>query len=651
MKKLILLSATLLFTFFAYAQSNYAIQIETDKKILNMDLLGLPESATILEALSILPELLTRNEEVILNNYDVKIDGFSLGVAYEGTLSQIRIGQVERIEISESPIDSYKNNGQGGSIDIILRPKHEGFSGEASLATYSLFDIKPMALLAYNKNGLTLRGIAEFEHYHPLNVVSFSQGLNDDRQFPYTQADTSDRKYWNETVRLMMEYHPSEKDEFKLRFSESYVWDDKDLISDIKRGDLFEIKNKTYTGRRFSLDVNSSFKHTFSSGSNFLFETTYSHSPNDENTVISGYQKVGSQDLNTSIAGKAEYGHHIKTKNAQNFTNLVFGVNVNFSTNEKYDNLFFEFRPDEGNIINSVVHTWFISPYAKYDAKLGKWRLKAELEYQDFNYIVRGIGNERFTKKRGDITGKIMAGWQFNPNNHIQLILDRKLERPDGAMLYPFMTYNPDENRYEYGNADLIPMTVNEISLDYITNITKGPHNIILNGKVSYMTVFDMLTPVQYKLLPEEKKYITYENKGENHIVSGEVSAVYRVGCMTLSFSGNIYNNHMVDDESEDNYTYYNLSLFPTFHFKHDWEASAKALYHSRVTTSETEIGSATTLTLYAGKSWKKLTVSAIGIIPLNGKSVDYTQEEDFMLKKTYFYVYPYAGITLNYKF
>lgn len=655
MKKLIsLISAAILSVIGSYAQNEYALFIETDKKVLFIDQFNLPESATILEALSILPELLSRTDNAVLSNYDVKIDGFSLGAAYEGTLSQVRLGQVQKIEISESPIDSYKNNGVGGSINIILKPLDEGFSGEVALSAYSLFEIKPMLQIGYKKNGLTLRGIAEFDYYNPKGTVINTQGYADGKEVPYSQTDSTDRRYTSETARILMEYRPTEQDEFKLRFAEHISWDDNNQLIDAKEGDIYSKTNKQFDGKRLNIDANAKFKHTFASnGSIFQLESTYSYTPTENKSTVLSYRSIGAQDLNHSISGKAEYEQHFQTARPENFTKLIIGVNTNNATIEKYYNLCYDFEPDEEICVNSVIHTWFISPYAKIDAKIVNWRLKAEVEYQNFNYNVRGgLDKTKYTANRGDLTGKVMAGWQINANNHIQLVYDRKLERPQGAMLYPYITFNPEYERYEFGNPELYPMTINEVSLNYITNFERGIHKFVFNGEITYMNVNDMLTPVQKMDPQKRKKYTMYENKGVNNIVIGEVTAIYTINKLcNISFTGNVYNNHKNIDGTEDDYTYYNMSLFPSFNFKRNWGVSSRLTYYSRVTTNDSEIGATTTLSLSANKSWRKFTAYIYGILPLNGKSVNITQAEGMYLKKTYWYLYPYAGITFNYKF
>lgn len=651
-KRLVLCLAVILMTSLsAYSDDNYAIEIETDKKILHVEQFKLPESATILEVLSIMPELLNRSEETILGNYDVKINGFSLGSTFEGTLSQIRLGQVEKIEISESPLDSYRNNGQGGSINIVLKPLNEGVSGEASLAAFSMFDIKPMAIFGFKKNGLTLHAIAEFDYYRPHNLTSATQGFNGVGSVPYEQRDSTSRRYLNETVRLLIEYKPSDDDVFKLRLSEFYTKDDLNQISDIKKGDVFTKTDKSSYAKKFGINMNTSFKHTFASKSTLMIEANYAHTPSEESFYVIDYRTVTSDNLVGMTSGKIEYEQPFKLANPDNFLKLFVGFNTNFTSNEKYDNLEFLSHPDESEIMNSVVHTWFLSPYLKFDAKLGDWRLKAEVEYQDFNYQVRGYGNIKFKQKRRDLTGKAMAGWQINDNNHLQLILDRKLDRPNGALLYPYLAYDADDDRLEIGNPDLTPMIINEVSLNYISNWAKGRHSFVFNGKLRYMNVSDLIVPVKTVTVAGLPCY-TAINEGVNNILAGEAVLFYSFGNLGISLVGNIYNNHQsANGDFKDKYTYYNISLYPTLKLAKEWDIATKFTYHSAVKQQYAEIGPATTLMLTVGKNWNRFSLHLMGVAPLNGQSVDISQGADITLKKTYYYQYPYAGLTFNYKF
>lgn len=635
----------------AYAQDNsYTILVENDKKVLNIDKLGLSKSATILDVLLLLPDFLTRDEELLLQNYEIKVEDFNLSDAYISTLSQIRAEIVDRIEISESPVKNFRTNGQGGSINIILKKLDEGVSGEASLSAFSSLTVSPNVIMGYKKGNFTLRGLAKFSYYRPHDVTSFIQGYNDGEIARYTKADTSNIKTLNESVRLIMEYRPSEFDVFKLRMSQYYSKNDTEFISDINQGSVLSHRNDNTIKNKFGIDFNGDWVHKFSNRSSVELEMNYNASPQTNVNIVEELKTLESDSFNNSISGNLEYSAFLTPEGQDNFSKLIVGAGTNMTQSERYDDITYDSSPNEGSIVNSVVHTWFLSPYVKSDSKIGNWRLKAELQYQFFNYNVRGVGNERFLKHRGDLTGRVLLGWQVSPHNHLQLKLDRKLERPAGSMLYPYPTYNTDTDRFEIGNPDLCPLIINEAALGYITDITSGPHSLVLNAELSYMHVSNLFSAVK-KTPTTTRDYYTYVNSGVNNIIAGKLTTIYKVGPLSLSLTGNIFDNHKIYDDSTDDYVYFNLSLFPTLNFKRGWSASSKLTYYSQISSSETRIGDATMLMLSVGKAWKHLNVSLSGITPIGGQSVDIEYQKGMTLCKTYWFEHPYAGIVVNYHF
>ena len=98
-----------------------AIEVSLDKKVIYADSLNLAPNTDVATMLSLLPELLERPGWSSITHYDIKIQGISVGNASDVTLYQLRLNDIEKIEISDSPVSSYLNNGQGGSIDITLR--------------------------------------------------------------------------------------------------------------------------------------------------------------------------------------------------------------------------------------------------------------------------------------------------------------------------------------------------------------------------------------------------------------------------------------------------------------------------------------------------------------------------------------------------
>lgn len=633
----------------AFAQNEYTIKIENDKKILYIDRLGLPESATIWDALSVLPEHIGRSTETLLGTYQLKIEDYGLNEFGNEVLAQLKANLVERIEICESTVDNYRNNGQGGSINIFLKPIGEGFSGQASVAAYSTPSVMPSVLLGYKKGNFTLRAVALLDYYAPYTTDKLSQGYYGSKDVPYSIADSTTSEYAEETVRMIMEYRPSDRDEIKLRASQYYNWSETGRKEFSKQGDIFSNTQSNDTKRCFGIDLDLDYVHKFHNRDELELEGSFNRTPNTNSISVLDERNTDSELFTNAVSGSIEYTHFLKTRTEGNFSKLIFGIGTNATESERYDNLHIVSGKDDDYMINSVIHTWFVAPYVKSDSKLGPVRLKAELQYQFYNYDVRDMSNAKFTRRRGDPTGRILAGWQINDNNHLQLVLDHKLERPTGMMLYPYHHYSTENNRNEFGNPDLVPVMINEAGLGYITDFTKGKNDFIFNVEGSFINANNLLSAT--KVDGDPITYYTFNNSGTNNILSGRLTAIYKYGPLSVSLTGNIFDNHKKNGDSKDHYTYYNISLYPSVKIGKGWDASALLTYHSRLTTSESELGAYTVLTLSVGKSWNKLGIYLIGVMPLGGRSTDISYQNGLDISTSYWYLRPYAGLSVNYKF
>ena len=100
-----------------------ALVTQFDKKVIYPDSLNLPRNTSAMTVITSLPELLQRPGDYILNNYDVQVDGMTIGSAVDVALSQLQVMDIDFIEVCESPVTSHFKNGQGGSINFVLRSK------------------------------------------------------------------------------------------------------------------------------------------------------------------------------------------------------------------------------------------------------------------------------------------------------------------------------------------------------------------------------------------------------------------------------------------------------------------------------------------------------------------------------------------------
>lgn len=135
------------------------LDIDHDKKIIYADSIRLSPMTPAKTVLSLLPELLERPTESLFVNYDIKLHGMSVGDARDVTLTQIRLRDIEKIEITEDPLSTYNNNGVGGSIDITMRltsKTNDTLWGSAAVETCYPWDVMPQMSICYSKDRIRI---------------------------------------------------------------------------------------------------------------------------------------------------------------------------------------------------------------------------------------------------------------------------------------------------------------------------------------------------------------------------------------------------------------------------------------------------------------------------------------------------------------
>lgn len=200
----------------ASAQEKYKVEIKNDQKILHVDALGLPGTMSVAEVLRMLPEILNRPSISIFENYDIQMNGFSVGNSKEQFLNQTFLADVEKIEISEDPVSSYQSNGHGGSINFTLRSRNEGSSGKLNLSAYSLYELQPTVQYNYNREKFTFYAWVAYDHYRP--ATTFEDRMNSSPELVFS-SDTTMKKIDYQMARLYMEYKPTDRMSFPCRSS------------------------------------------------------------------------------------------------------------------------------------------------------------------------------------------------------------------------------------------------------------------------------------------------------------------------------------------------------------------------------------------------------------------------------------------------
>lgn len=648
-----LVLATLLMSLHVSGQS---IQTDFDKKVIYTDSLNLPRNTSADALLYMLPELVQRPGDLVLNNYDVKIEGMSIGAAADVALANLQIVDIEKVEVSESPMSSYQNNGQGGSINFVLRSgdadrKDKWGSVGVLLATSG--DVSPQLVVGSKNDKFKFHGVLMGELYNSTNdnrSVTFDNG-----QFASQSNSAVDKKFRTELARVYMQYNFSSKDVLKFNLSEIYMY--KKTFTETDYG-----MEKSVMQRQNSVDLTANLNYQHGTArSKFTAEIKYNYTPNHNYNEVQNFYINDSRQKSNSLSGKLEYKNvFLKTTSERGVSkqaDVTFGSNFNGNLSHEDAKII-----DNGAVGPAQRHlprnnTYYLMPYLTLSGSFGKFRVKASGEFQHFRYNIERNG-ETYSAISNDFTGKLMAEWHFTGAQNLRLILDRKLKRPSADQLYPNRIFVPAQRAYVEGNPDLLPTMVHQVALDYISNRTWNTfNNIIFNVSASISSIDDIINskrptqPSNNGPLGLVQDYITYENNGTSKVASANLMTLYTYKAFSLSFAGNMYYKMSGSENNNKHLTYYNFSVYPHFKLKDGWNGGARFIYYSRIDQTDGYTGDAAISCMTVGKAWKKFFVYLIEDVALNKEDIDVKISGTKRTEKRYNLVQSFVGVGMKFTF
>lgn len=655
-----MLKRTLFISIAIFASLNVcaqAIQADFDKKVIYVDSLNMPRNTPVKTLIAMLPELLQRPGTFILSNYDVQIEGMSVGNASDVALDEMQIVDIEKMEVSESPVSSYKNNGQGGSINFVLRSSgtngdHEW--GSIGLMTSNLPDLFPQFIIGHKKGKFMVRGVVLGELY---------RGDTDELTLTYKDDKFSEQSYQNNLekfrtamTRAYMEYQFTKYDKLNFNISNIYTYDKQYNYSDFA-GTL----NLEQMQKSFNLQTSVEFKHEKPRHS-IKAKVEYAYTPTHSDYDYTDKYIYTSKNKPNNFSGNVEFKSQLlKGVSASGKEKLLeLTVGSNFNANISKESIIITdvtYAPGAQQTLNPANNTYYLMPFMTVASTLGKLKMKLTGEFQHFRYEI-----ERKDKLHSvisnEFTGKLMTEWHLTNMKTLRLILDRKLERPSSDQLFPYLIFDTKRMGYVRGNPELDPIRIHEVTIDYIASSKWNDlHKLTLNAGISHSWVNNIITEVHNDTAAEPGSlglsldYVTFLNLGNSSILSTNLMALYSYKSFSLSLTGNIY--HKMYDENADSqhYTYYNISFHPYFNLKDGWHGGAKIAYYSRADRSDGSLGDGAVANMTIGKAWSRFFVYVTQNVSILKNSRDETITDNVRTEKTYNMVESSIAVGMKYTF
>jgi outer membrane receptor protein involved in Fe transport len=425
------------------------------------------------------------------SNFVVFVNGKPSVLDASDALQQLPAANIENIEIITNPSVKYDPDGTAGIINIVLKKNKElGINGlvNASLGTNNKY--RTNVLLNYNKNkwnvnlGFDYRDDT-FEGSFERERETTDNGITD-----YLETEgIRNMMRKNKSVNLGVDYSITDNTDISFsgrlgtfefgfggqnRFKEYssisttpfyYVIDGQptrnfdyynlSLSMKHKFGDgKQEIEGLFYVSNREGISTDSDVQTETDANWNKIADPFKSlrsneNSNNDQYRFQLDYTNTFSEDSKLEAGYQLRYGSQI-----EDYLFESLDANQNWIEDAEFSNDLDYKR---------AIH----SGYAMFNQKFGKWNglmgLRAEYTDREFNIA---NGTENYTLERFDLFPSIHFSSQISKTVQMQVSYSRRVNRPRGRMMDPFLTYL-DENTRRQGSPDLKPEYIDAFELGW----------------------------------------------------------------------------------------------------------------------------------------------------------------------------------------
>ena len=629
--------------------SKAGVVIDVDKKIIRPRVLGLSAGYTLQEILELMPELLDRGNKDMLSRYTLQVDDISVGQSKDVVLTSLRAEEIDFIEIMQSPTVSVQQNGEGGVINVHLKPIEQDFHGSAMADVYTNFhntaDVSPSVYFTYGGEKWQMRANLVMEYYRPtafqqIETRVHSMETADARDTTTWVQDTVVTNYLQQTAKVQFDYMPTHQDLLTVSVWESMQWETAryrslaTIFRPYETADMPLLWQQTElhsaqkaVANRSNVTAMVKYKRQYLFGGELQADMVYNYGyRKDESEVYYtasdgmalGQQQAGNIDSPQEVQVNIQSKHAIAPERMGIYDSemwLTAGVNGSYmfrnshllqhaerQTNDAY-------HQDLGLRKQQV----YVSPMLQWDYRIGSVKLQAGVRYQMLSRTLNTNSQPAWTGTEHDWTGSVNASWAITRKHTLQLNIARNILRPEDEQLFPYPYYLPASKEVVVGNDSLHAAYFHNVGVNYLFRYpfqNEADGRLVLHVGADYIRADGLIKKIgkiydnYYGALP----YKTYENQESSNVVSLSGSLFLRYRIFSMSVAANAYVNSKAKN---DHYWYYNLSLSPCFAFKKQWLLSGKMMYNSKIETTNSYIGDCFYVQLRLSKQIGKWTIHA----------------------------------------
>jgi outer membrane cobalamin receptor len=545
-----------------------AIEFKIDKKVINVSKHYTAISGTAVDVLENVPSVSVDIEGNVSirgsENFTVLIDGRPTVLEPNEILQQIPASQIEDIEIITNPSAKYDPEGISGIINIITKKKKlSGLSGilNANGGLNNKYGGDFLFNLRREKYNLSFGGDYN-KRFHPGEYLMENRTfLQDTTSIVKSEGEsTFKRSMYGAKVGLDLYISSSDVLSAGFRYGDremerSSETDFDEWTEPRDTHNLF-ISSGGWKRGGYFYSGNLEYSHTFSKKHDLSTQVNLSRRTGDEESstdllttdhVLLSGQRTEEEGPGTHLRAKLDYSLPLGERNK-----FETGFQSRFRRSEdvsrlyEYDTLSleYEYRPEFSHetTYDRLIH----SLYSIYSGEVGSFGYQGGVRGEYTYRFIELVGeNQDFGIDRWDLFPTTHVSYEFSKGNQIMASYTRRIDRPRGWYLEPFITWS-DAYNVRQGNPDLKPEYIDSYEMGYQKYVGRNSISMEAYYRVTHNKVERIRSVYQPNVILH-----TIDNVGTDYSLGTEAMLnleIFKI--WNLSIMGNLY-DYRIEGKSE----------------------------------------------------------------------------------------------------
>ncbi|GAB2970652.1 outer membrane beta-barrel family protein [Mucilaginibacter puniceus] len=577
------------------------IQLGVDKKIFSVSESLVSQGGSATDLLANVPSVQvdvdgnlslrgSGNVRVLINGKQSALTGSNLA----DILASMPASSIENIEVITNPSSKYDAEGQSGIINIVLKKNVKaGLTGSVSATAGNQNTINGSVNLAYQNKKINVYGNYSYRkadrNGNGFSTKTTMQTATDGtvtNQYTNQQSNQLSR-FGGHNIRSGIDFYLNDKN--TLSFSNNINIRDRNQFQNgnttvTQNGAPYQTQdqNNVSTGNGTNVNFNLDFEHKFDKKdevltANFGYSTGFNNNNNKLSTVITNYlPPILPSNIYNNFSSSNDKDFNIQADYTLPLENGRFEAGYRSMFDKSDDD--FMVNPFDINsgtyyynplLSNNLIYKQNVNAiYGNYQHQFGKFGIQGGLRLEDtrINFDLYSAG--AYTPNKQNyfrVYPTLFLTNKFNDNQTLQLSYSRRISRPNGRELSPFLDVSNVLN-YSQGNPALKPEDTHSFELSYINYW----RSLVVTSSVYYRLTNDNIQRVSTLLnanttLSTSQNLKSASNAGYELIAKITPSSIF-----DLTANLNVYYRRI------EGYAAYNIATTSGFSWNGNLTASIK---------------------------------------------------------------------------